>query len=79
MQLQSRDYKILGIVLMVGLIHGLIYIFIMPPWQHYDEPNHFEYAWLIANRETLPNTGDYDQSMHKSVAASMIEHNFFDD
>ncbi len=78
MQLEPRDIKILSVVLMVALIHGLIYVFLMPPWQHYDEPNHFEYTWLIANHKTLPKVGDYDQGMRKTVAQSMIDHNFFD-
>jgi len=67
----------LGIILLVGLINGLLFVFMVPPWQHYDEPGHFEYAWLIANRPGLPQAGDYDQSMRREVAASMIEHDFF--
>jgi hypothetical protein len=64
-------------VLSVGLVHGLIYVYLMPPWQHYDEPTHFEYAWLVANRGTLPKVGDYDQDMRRAVAISMAEHGFF--
>jgi len=58
-------------------MNGLFYVFIIPPWQHYDEPNHFEYVWLIADRGRLPMPGDYDQEMRRTVAISMIEHNFF--
>jgi hypothetical protein len=75
----SAEYLLLGGVLLVALVHGLIYLFIMPPWQHYDEPTHFEYAWLIANHPGLPKPGDYDQSMRREVALSMIEHGFFRD
>jgi len=67
----------LGLILLVGLVHGLIYIITIPPWQHYDEPNHFEYSWLIAQRGVLPHSGDYDQSMRREVAVSMINHGFF--
>ena len=74
----NRELGIVGIILFLGLIHGLIYTFLIPPWQHYDEPTHFEFAWLIANRPGLPGLNDYDQSMRREVAASMIEHNFFD-
>jgi hypothetical protein len=28
-----------------GLINGLLHTFMVPPWQHYDEPGNFEYAW----------------------------------
>lgn len=65
------------LILALGLLHGLLYIFLEPPWQHYDEPTHFEYAWLLANRSGLPKPGDYDQTMRRAVAISMIEHNFF--
>jgi hypothetical protein len=67
----------LGLILLVGLLNGLLFVFIVPPWQHYDEPGHFEYAWLIANRPGLPQAGDYDQGMRREMAASMIEHDFF--
>src|SRR6266511_695436 len=69
----------LGLILAVGLLHGLLYIFLVPPWQHYDEPANFEYAWLLANRSGLPKLGDYDQTMRRAVAISMIKHNFFRD
>lgn len=65
------------VVLLVGLLHGLLYVFVIPPWQHYDEPNHFEYVWLLANRSGMPKPGDYDQSMRRAVASSMKEHGFF--
>jgi hypothetical protein len=63
--------------LLAGLIQGLLYTFLIPPWQHYDEPTQFEYAWLLANHPGLPKPGTYDQAMRREVAASMIEHGFF--
>lgn len=69
--------KKIQIVLIIGLIHGLVYVFLMPPWQHYDEPGHFEYAWLIANRLKLPQPGDYDQNMRLAVGKSLIDSSFF--
>lgn len=74
-----RDRRILGVILLLGLIHGFLYVFLLPPWQHYDEPGHFEYAWLLANRPGRPEPSDYDQQMRKEVATSMIEHGFFKD
>lgn len=68
----------LGLILILGLLHGLLYVFLVPPWQHYDEPAHFEYAWLIANRPGgLPLRGEFDQPLRRALAASMIEHDFF--
>lgn len=69
--------KRIHIILVIGLIHGLIYTFLVPPWQHYDEPSHFEYAWLIANRLKLPREGDYDQNMRLAVGKSLLESSFF--
>jgi hypothetical protein len=72
-----KDHIYLILLLVVGLLNGLAFVFLVPPWQHYDEPNHFEYAWLIANRGRLPKLGEYDQDMRRATAISMIEHNFF--
>jgi hypothetical protein len=66
-------------VLFTAAVLGIVYIFLVPPWQHNDEPTKFEFAWLLANRQTHPQVGDYDQAMRREVAASMIEHGFFRD
>jgi hypothetical protein len=73
----QREKYLLGIILVAGLIHGLLFIFLVPPWQHYDEPGHFEYAWLLANHPGMPSPDEYDQAMRRELAASMVEHNFF--
>jgi hypothetical protein len=74
-----KKVKTIHIILLAGLVHGLLYVFLIPPWQHYDEPGHFEYAWLIANRPGMPSSGEYDQGMRREVSASMVEHGFFQD
>jgi hypothetical protein len=61
----------------LALVRGLFYGSVVPPWGHYDEPSHFEYAWLIANRPGLPARGDLDQDMRREVTASMLEVGFF--
>ena len=65
------------LVLLVALLHGLVYLVLIPPWQHYDEPTHFEYAWLIANHNQLPAVGTVDNGLRREVAASMLEYNFY--
>ena len=75
--LQRKDILILGLSIIVACLHGMIYVFLIPPWQHYDEPNHFEYVWLLSNRPGLPQPGDYDQNMRLRLAESMIENQFF--
>lgn len=49
----------------------------MPPWQHYDEPGHFEYVWMIANSSTIPERGMYSNAVRLKILESMKEHNFF--
>jgi hypothetical protein len=73
----QRNYFELGVLLALGLINGLIYVFLIPPWQHYDEPNQFEYSWLVANLPRWPERRDFDLQMRREVAASMIEHDFY--
>jgi hypothetical protein len=72
---QNRSILIIG----VALIQGLLFVFLLPPWQHYDEPGHFEYAWLVANLDHWPRIGEYSIEMRREVAASMMEHNFYRD
>ena len=73
----QKERNILILILLLALINGLLYIFIMPPWQHYDEPNHFEYVWLLADRGKRPESSDYDSEMRQAVVKSMAEHGFF--
>ncbi len=66
------------LVVLVALFQGLLHLFLLPPWQHYDEPTHFEHAWLIANRGVLrPTIEMVDSPMRRDVAASMFEHDFY--
>ena len=65
------------VILLIALTQGLLYLMLVPPWQHYDEPTHFEYAWLVAHSDPLPTLGDQNPVLRREVAASMIEHRFF--
>ena len=53
-ELRRRELSRLGLILLLALFHGLIYVFLIPPWQHYDEPNHFEVVWLTRHLDHLP-------------------------
>lgn len=74
----ARETRTIGFILLLALVHGLIYVFLVPPWQHYDEPNHFEYVWLTANLDRLPKPGDYDPGLSRRVVESMLVNGFFD-
>jgi hypothetical protein len=73
-----KDIRCLILVLSLALAHGLVYVFIVPPWQHYDEPNHFEYVWLAANLDRLPKLGDYNPKLSRQVLKSMLANGFYD-
>jgi hypothetical protein len=73
-----KERNLLIAILLLALANGLLYAFIVPPWQHYDEPNHFEYIWLLVERIERPHSGDYDSAMRQWVAQSMVEHGFYD-
>ena len=77
-RLGGRENLIFGIILLIGLIHGMVYVFLMPPWQHYDEPTHFEYAWMIAHQPEWPVPGEYDWAFRAEMVRSMIRNGFYD-
>jgi hypothetical protein len=72
-----RQPSLLHAILALTLIRGLFYLAFVPPWQHYDEPTHFEYVRLIAERGRLPRTDDYDLAMRRAIAASMLAFDFW--
>ena len=65
------------VILLIAAINGLVYLFLIPPWQHYDEPGHFEYVWLLAKTGRKPIVGEYDAAMRREMLSSMVEHKFF--
>jgi hypothetical protein len=50
----------MALLALIALLQGGLFVFLLPPWQHYDEPAHFEFAWLIANHPTWPVPGTTD-------------------
>jgi hypothetical protein len=64
------ETAILGAILAIGLVHALLYVYLVPPWQHYDEPNHFEIVWLTAKLGRHPKEEDIDPQLSRSVVQS---------
>src|SRR3954453_10058776 len=73
----ASDRVRLTLVLLIAFCQGLLYLCLQPPWQHYDEPTHFEYAWLIAHQPGLPQLGTVDQALRRDIAASMFQYDFW--
>ena len=74
---KQREPLVAAAIVLLAIIHGTVYAFAVPPWQHYDEPTHFEYAWLIASTGELPEEGGYDWVFRSRLVRSMIEHDFY--
>jgi hypothetical protein len=74
----KKDRWLLFLALVFAILHGVIYIFLMPPWQHYDEENHFEYVWMAATLDRSPEPTDYNPKLSRQVLKSMLAHGFFD-
>jgi hypothetical protein len=66
-----------ALALAAALCQGLLYQTMVPPWQHYDEPSHFEYAWLYAEHGERPAFDSGDTAMRREVTASMVESGFY--
>jgi len=63
-------------LLPLALLHGLIFMLFVPPWQHYDETAHFLYAAEIAAGEReVP--GPASAAISREIADSMYRFRFF--
>ena len=78
----SFDFRtpgaMLRLLLVIGAIHGLIYVFLIPPWWHHEEAPHLEYALLAAKGEGWPQRGDYDNQIRREMAVSMLRDGWSD-
>lgn len=70
--------KKLAIFLIIGLLHGLIYIFVTPPWWHHDEAGHFQVAWFIANHDRRPEWNEFDDALQTELLDSLEQYHIFD-
>lgn len=59
--------------LALALVHGLLYLSLVPPWQAPDETGHFEYAWLIAQLGRLPERDDVSAAFERELLGSLYE------
>ncbi len=75
----SLQQGVLPLLLALAFVRGLVYLAVMPPWQHYDEPTHFEYVGLLAARGRLLQPGEFDLEMRREIAASMQAVDFWKD
>lgn len=72
--LQSVEVRLISALLLVALVRGLVYIVMVPPWEHYDEPTHFEYAALINLLGHRPSPEEVDRDLRFAIARSAAIH-----
>ncbi len=65
------------ILLLSVFVQGLFYLYTTPPWWHYDEPGHFEFAWEIAHFDHWPKQGEIDLPMRRRIAQSLLDHDWY--
>jgi hypothetical protein len=73
----SNERRGLLLVLIFALTNGLIYLFTVPPWQHYDEPTYFEYARFVSDHLSVPGPGEFDADVRLDIAQSMLQYGFY--
>lgn len=70
----AAEWRIIRWLAPLVLLHSLIYVFLVPPWQHYDEPGHFLYAaYIVRGGISAPD----NLAIAREVADSMYRHAFW--
>src|SRR6266540_735568 len=62
----------------LAMLHGLLYAWLVPPWQAPDEPTQFEYAALISRLGRIPATTDTDPELERQIVDSLVRERFFE-
>ena len=74
----NSEWRGLAILLLAALAYAIFFVFLIPPWQHYDEPTHFEHVWVIGSSRRLPEPGVYDEAFRAEMVRSMLRYDFFE-
>ena len=67
----------LPIFLVLVLVRGCVFVLAIPPWQHPDEPTHFEHVRMSAETGRPLAPTDVSLPIRKEIAASMVLHQFW--
>ena len=67
-----------GLLVALALLHGLLYVWLVPPWQTPDEPAQFQYAALVARLGRTPVAGHIDAQLEQQITASLVHNHFFE-
>jgi hypothetical protein len=75
---KRRISLIAGLVVALALAHGLLYTWLIPPWQAPDEPAQFEYAALMAALGRTPAIADTNPALEHQIIDSLLRNRFFE-
>src|SRR5207249_4178410 len=74
----GRAYVAPMLLAALALLHGLFYVWLLPPWQAPDEPTQFEYAALVAELGRVPSATDTDPALERRISDSLVRAHFFE-
>jgi len=73
-----RNYVVPALLGTLTLLHCILYIWLLPPWQAPDEPTQFEYAALVAELGRVPSAADRDPALEQRISDSLVRAHFFE-
>jgi 4-amino-4-deoxy-L-arabinose transferase-like glycosyltransferase len=73
----KRRLPMAMLFLCLGLVSGLSYSLIVPPWQAPDEPGHLEYARLLAEKGRPLTREDISTQLQREILSSMHDYHFW--
>ncbi len=76
-ELTQPQWRVSAVILALAGLRGALYAFTVPPWQHPDEPTHFEHIRLIADTGRLPTPRTVSLPLRQEISASMLRHGFW--
>ena len=75
---RALAWRMPALLAALTLLHGLLYIALLPPWQTPDEPTVFEYAALVGQLGRVPANADRDLALERRITDSLMRQHFFE-
>jgi hypothetical protein len=69
-----ENNRLLGWMAALAIVHGLLYAFLIPPWQAPDEIAHFEYARLFAEHWRPVELADASPTLEHEIIDSLYRY-----
>ncbi len=74
----SSDKRWLVLILALGLVRGLLYALMIPPWQAPDEIAHFEYARLLLEYKRPVTVEEASPKLEQQIIQSLYQFHAYD-